>query len=217
MVNIFGKENGYITERFLSCNKKIFIENKKGKAASMYDINKLSIQDVKKKKLIFHTHERFEDIDTPFKNKFKIVLLVRPLIEQIKSQIIHQKYDPDKHIDFFVDGYLRSSINFLNSWSNYMKDKKVLLINYNDINGKNNIKTFMKIINYFNLPISKQNLNSALRKTTKSEMKKKIPNDEVFNNKRVRFLKDAKLDKNVLSYIKRYIDKNLNNKNFYKF
>lgn len=209
----FNWKNGrweHPSEVFITCDKRTPLGVKTGKAGRIYNFSNLTRSEILEKNFIFHTHETYESLLPSTKNHFNTLVIIRELLPQITSQLKHQKYEQQDLIDYFVDGHLKQSVYFLNSWGKRLtKQNGIAIASFDQISAEASAETLEKVAGFFNFQISKKNCVLSSELTKKSNMLAKISPEERPNNKRVSVGNKMELKPEIKAYIRQYVDKEL--------
>jgi len=198
------------SEIFITCDNRAPLGVKTGKAGRLYDFTNLSKAQILEKNFVFHTHETYETLIPATKNLFNTVIIIRELFPQITSQIKHQLHNQENLIDYFVNGHLKQSVMFLNSWGKRLeRQENIMLASYNQIAADNQAETLEKVARHFNIQVSAKNCEFASLLTNRDIMISKIPITERPYNKRVSVEHKIELTSEIKSYVKHYVDREL--------
>ena len=163
--------------------------------------------------IIHQTHLPFNKINNLIKNN-KIILLIRNLFDQLESRLFHAGYGIEKQDKYLRDGYVCRSIDFLNSWGDYINNgKRVHVVKYEDL-VSDSLNVIRSMCMFWHLNIEDKYITEALKLTTKDNMHSKLNEKDINVNPRVSFRKK----KNVFNKSsKEFINKKIKNNLKYNF
>ena len=152
-------------------------------------------------------------------NKTKPLILIRDPFSWIISVYIKKSkttFYNTKKFDHINEKIIEDTINrfnkFYNFWIDFLKDKKkdeYLLINFDDLIDKREI--LIKILNFFEIPIDKKNIDEALKFNTKDFTRSHLK----FEFKGTRFTNEKEKDQ-IKLLLKDYLFKKFETSNVMK-
>ena len=131
--------------------------------------------------ILYHTHLPFYRLRCARINKMRIIVQVRNIIDQLNSWFYRAAADGVEPEQFPWRLHLANSIQFKNSWGDYIRHHdNVHTIRYEEVlaNPAKNIET---MIEFWGLEVPTACIDEAIKMTTKEEMKKKLLKDSMYN------------------------------------
>ncbi len=132
-------------------------------------------------KFIFHTHQPYYKLVNWKKNKMHTMILIRNIYDQAKSFVRYQGMDQD---DFIKAGYIDRTIDFCNSWERFVEKYGAFIIFYEEMVNFP-VSLLYEISGYFDMKLSIESINKAVKLCTKEKMRGKIPKELQHSNMRV--------------------------------
>lgn len=172
------------------------------------DIHRSNTKDLNKmkNKRFIKSHHRFNP------NYTKVVYIKRDVRKVALSYYRwFLKFNPKKFSNFeeFFNAFIRNGAGpygrwdeHINDWLGKSKKENILVIDYENLK-KNTLETFTKILKFCNLPIDQDKIQTAIEKSSFSQMKKleNEQNDSKFHqilkyNRHIPFVGGSNLDEN---------------------
>lgn len=136
--------------------------------------------------VIFHTFNPYKRIRNLQKGKMKVAVLVRNIIPQLESRLLHARdYDPADMETFLKSPLVREPIDFYNSWGAFLETHPdSIVVHYEDI-VEEPVREFMRLSELWGLQLTEEQVSQAVARCTREEMFKRIPPSEAPTNLRV--------------------------------
>jgi predicted nucleotidyltransferase len=156
--------------------------------------------------------QRFIKSHFPFNPNYPKVIYIKRNIKDVLISYFfwYKKVDPlkfkkfDRFFDLFVEngvGPFGTWLDHVNNWIYKAKDRQILVVNYEDLK-ENTFEEMERILNFCEVPIEKQKLISAIKRSdvkNMSNLEKNQKNLKFFNrysNDDVKFISSKNEDRN---------------------
>ncbi|RMD84700.1 MAG: hypothetical protein D6808_06565 [Candidatus Dadabacteria bacterium] len=159
--------------------------------------------------VIFHTHLPYHHVVNYQKDRMKTAVLVRNLFNQLESFLYHEGYDESSQDKFVNSWQVDWVIDFCNSWGRFLETHRdAILLKYEEL-VKNPMDTLTKLSDFWELDLPEHCIQDAIKKCTKEEMLKRIPQEERKTNKQVSNRKRDIFSKKNINIIRKKFKKRL--------
>ncbi len=142
---------------------------------------------------LYFTHQPFFRVRSGCVERMRAVLLVRNLLDQMSSWYFRLAEDRNDPFSFPWRKRLTDSIEYLNSWGDFRaRHDNVAVCRYEDLTA-NPFDELKRLLAFWQLEVPDDCLRTALERTSKEEMRRRLPEAEqdVSKNSRVSFRGDG--------------------------
>jgi len=141
--------------------------------------------------LILHTHMPYYQVPCRRVDAMRTVLMIRNPWDSLESQLFREGYGRDRQDAFIEDGFVDKAIAFLEAWgARAAVSELVHVVRYEDL-MRAPAEALSAMADHWQLDIDRPTLAEALARTTRDEMRRRIPTDRAEANPRVSFRDDG--------------------------